>query len=170
VYIGRLVRWKRVDDVLRVLGELGDTTLSIVGSGPEEARLRGLVVELGLEERVELHGAVPAGETSRLLHESGVLVLPSSYEGMPHVVLEAFAAGVPVVASDAGGTPELVEHGVSGLLYPCGQLRGLRRAIETALRPEVGLRIAAGGAEVARQLTVEAMARSTRDVLQEVLP
>ena len=58
------------------------------------------------------------------------VVLNSTYEGLPHVVLEAIAAGIPVIATDAGGTGEVVEHQVTGLLVRVGDSAGLRAAIE----------------------------------------
>jgi glycosyltransferase involved in cell wall biosynthesis len=95
-------------------------------------------------------------------------VLPSSYEGMPHVVLEAFSAGLPVVASEAGGTPELIEHEVSGLLYPWGRIDRLVGVLNEALDPQVAGRLADGGRQVAARLTTAASVEATVRVLEEV--
>jgi glycogen(starch) synthase len=143
--------------------------LEIIGSGPEDSELRSLAARLGLLERVTFRGALSREETWRRLREdAGLLVLPSSYEGMPHVVLEAFAAGVPVVASAAGGTPEVVEHGVSGLLYRCRAVGELRAALERGLEPATAGKLVEGGSKVARRLTLEGMTAATRSVLEEV--
>jgi glycosyltransferase involved in cell wall biosynthesis len=170
LYVGRLVSWKHVDHVLGVLPELDGVELDVVGSGPEEEDLRRLAEGTGVAGRVHFHGPLRQEEAMGLMRENaGVLVLPSSYEGMPHVVLEAFAAGLPVVASAAGGTPEIVEPGVSGLLYPWGQTEQLRASLEQALEPDVAARLATGGAEVARRLTMESTTASTVGVLEELL-
>jgi L-malate glycosyltransferase len=103
------------------------------------------------------------------MQRSASLVLPSSYEGMPHVVLEAFAARLPVVASDAGGIPELVEHDVSGLIYPCGDLQALESVLKVVTVPGVARRVTLGGVAVAERLTTEANVRATSAVLEEAL-
>jgi glycosyltransferase involved in cell wall biosynthesis len=169
LFVGRLVIWKQVDDVIRVLPRIASLDLEVIGTGPEFEALQSLSRSLGVEERVVFHGSMPRERVLERMREAGFLVLPSSYEGMPHVVLEAFAAGLPVVASNAAGTLEVVEHNVSGLVYPCGHLNALQEAIQTVLLPEVGCRLAKGGRAVARRLTVEASGAATSAVLAEAL-
>ena len=169
LFAGRLVRWKHVDHVLRVLPKLPALGFDIVGTGPELSELRRLSRSLGVEDRVTFHGALPREATLNKMQESACLVLPSSYEGMPHVVLEAFAARLPVVASDAGGIPELVEDGVSGLLYPWGRLDSLAEALQTAADPGVGGLLSEGGVAVARRQSLEAIASATSRVLTEAV-
>jgi glycosyltransferase involved in cell wall biosynthesis len=82
-------------------------------------------------------------------------------------VLEAFAEGVPVVASDAGGTPELVSD-ESGFRYPWGDLDALERAVHSALDPSRAAVAIAGGRRIAERLTPAAMAAATADALDEV--
>lgn len=169
LFVGRLVSWKNVDDVIRLLPRLGGLELEVIGTGPEFEHLQRLSRSLHVDERVTFHGSMPRERVLQKMRDAGFLVLPSSYEGMPHVVLEAFAAGLPVVASDAGGTPEVVEHSVSGLVYPCGHLKALENAIKTVLVPEVGCRLAQGGRTVAQRLTAEASGAATNAVLDEAL-
>lgn len=90
----------------------------IAGSGPEESRLAALAAELGLGETVTFLGGLSPGEVPDLLEQLDVAINCSDWEGTPGNVLEAMAAGVPVVATRVGGTPDLIEHGVHGLLVP----------------------------------------------------
>jgi glycosyltransferase involved in cell wall biosynthesis len=169
LFVGRLVRWKHVDDVIHVLQRVDALELEIIGSGPELESLQRLSRTLGVDARVVFHGPMPRERVLKKMLEAGFLVLPSSYEGMPHVVLEAFAAGLPVVASDAPGTLELVKPGVSALVYPCGQLEALENAVQRVLDPEVSRCLAEGGSAVAKGLTAEASATATSVVLEEAL-
>jgi glycosyltransferase involved in cell wall biosynthesis len=133
VTVCRLVPWKGVEGLLQALPELPGTRLVVVGDGPLRAALERLAGELGVAGRVVFTGVVPAAKVRSLLRCADVFVLNSSYEGLPHVVLEAMAEGVPVVATDAGGTGELVEHGVTGLLVEVGRREPLVAAIRTLL-------------------------------------
>jgi glycosyltransferase involved in cell wall biosynthesis len=169
VFVGRLVPWKHVDHVIRVLSRLPDVTFEVVGVGPRLEALRELVAALGLEQRVVFHGALPREEALAVMRNAGALILPSSYEGMPHVVLEAFALGVPVVGSDAPGISALVEDDVSGVLYPVGELSALEQAVRRALTPEVAARLASGGHEYALRATLDASARATSAALEKAL-
>lgn len=100
----------------------------IFGEGAMRGELEELVRARGLAGRVVLPGFAP--NVRSLLHDVDIFVLPSLTEGLPNVVLEAFACAKPVVATAVGGTPEVVEHGKSGLLVPAGDTAGLARAIK----------------------------------------
>jgi glycosyltransferase involved in cell wall biosynthesis len=167
LFVGRLVAWKHVDHVLRVLTRMPDLRLDIAGTGPEMESLQALTVALRLRERVVFLGALPRQEVLARMREAAFLVLPSSYEGMPHVVLEAFSQGLPVVASGAAGTPELVGDGVSGFLYPCGSIDGLAAAIQRAATPERAAMVIEGGRAVARRYSASVTAQATAEVLRE---
>jgi glycosyltransferase involved in cell wall biosynthesis len=169
LFVGRLVSWKHVDDVLRTLPRMPDLGLDIAGTGPELESLQSLTGALGLEERVAFLGDLAPQQVLERMREASFLILPSSYEGMPHVVLEAFSQGLPVVASKAGGTPELVEDGVSGFLYACGHIDGLAGAMRRAAVPEQAARAAEGGRLVASRLSAKATAKATAAVLREAI-
>jgi N-acetyl-alpha-D-glucosaminyl L-malate synthase BshA len=114
---------KRTDDVVRIFARVReslDARLVLVGDGPEYGRTRELVEKLGLEESVRYVGVVD--DVVPLLAAADVLLLPSETESFGLVALEAMASGVPVVASDVGGLPEVVEHGVTGFLAPVGDV------------------------------------------------
>ncbi|WP_237559977.1 glycosyltransferase [Desulfohalovibrio reitneri] len=97
-----------------VLTERPDTRFAVFGEGFLRPELERAVAELELEDRFFLPGFRP--DVRSLLHEADVFVLPSHTEGLPNVILEAFACGKPVVATAVGGTPEVVRHGVDGFL------------------------------------------------------
>jgi glycosyltransferase involved in cell wall biosynthesis len=119
VYLGRLVRHKRVDRLVRdwprISTCIGPARLDIYGADFEGERmlaaLRGFVREHRLEQQVCLHGAYDAHrDVARILQAADVVLLPSIFEGLPLTLIEAMQRGVPIVASAAGGTPELAEN------------------------------------------------------------
>jgi glycosyltransferase involved in cell wall biosynthesis len=99
----------------------------IAGSGVEEQRLREQIGEAGLEETVLLLGT--RTDVPDLLAAADVAVCCSDFEGTPLSVMEYMAAGKPVVATRVGGLPELIEHGVHGLLFESRDVAGLAGAI-----------------------------------------
>lgn len=114
--VGNLVELKGVNIAIEALELLPDITLLIAGDGPEEPVLRRLVEGLGLEARVRFLGAVPQADLCSYYNAADALVLASSREGMPNVVLEALASGTPVVATSVGGVPELITAPEAGEL------------------------------------------------------
>ncbi|MEK7546288.1 MAG: glycosyltransferase family 4 protein [Patescibacteria group bacterium] len=133
VAAGRLVPWKNFDVLIkampRVLAKFPDASLMIVGDGPEETRLRSLAGAPMLKGRINLVGRLKREEVCQAISASGVFVLPSAYEGFSHQLVEAFACGAAVVASRAGGNPELMEDGKNGLVVEPGDAAGLADAI-----------------------------------------
>lgn len=93
-----------------------EARLLLLGRGPEEPRLGALSAALGISARVRFEGEQP--DVAPYLHQMDLYVQPSVAEGMPNSILEAMAAGLPVVATSAGGTPEVVVDGETGLLVP----------------------------------------------------
>lgn len=122
VVLGRLVPHKRVDLVVRAVGRLVDARpglrLDIVGRGPEQDHLRALVAELGLEDRVTLHGFLPEPAKAELLRRAALAVCASDIEGWGQVVIDAAAYGVPTVARDVPGLRDSIRHGSTGWLVP----------------------------------------------------
>jgi glycosyltransferase involved in cell wall biosynthesis len=114
--VGRLVRLKGIDLLLRMLVLAPSVRLEVVGTGPAGDELVALAGELGVTDRVTFHGALPPPSVRALMGGCDALALVSEHEGLPHVVLEAMAVGLPVVASAVGGIPEIVQDGETGLL------------------------------------------------------
>jgi glycosyltransferase involved in cell wall biosynthesis len=125
---------KRHADLLQALARLrarGTTaTLDIIGAGGLEPQLRLQVRQLGLGEVVRFLGSRSPAEVAERMRESDLFVLPSRFENLPAVLLEAMASGLPAVATAVGGVPEIVDA-QAGLLVPAGDPQGLAAAIES---------------------------------------
>ena len=125
---------KRITDVIATFAlvcEKLDARLILVGGGPDSCRALRTASELGVADRVEFIGVVPRVEP--LLRTADLLLLPSRNESFGLVALEAMASGVPVIASDVGGLPEVVEHGVTGFLAPVGDTEKMAEYAVTLL-------------------------------------
>jgi colanic acid/amylovoran biosynthesis glycosyltransferase len=122
--IGRL-HWKKgFDDSIRAVAALRERGIAveyrIAGEGPEREKLMFMIHELGCEDSVSLVGSLGQPEIKELLGWSDALLLPSLSEGISNAVLEAMAAGLPVVSTRCGGMAEVVEDGVNGILVDVG--------------------------------------------------
>jgi glycosyltransferase involved in cell wall biosynthesis len=128
VFAGRLSPEKGVDTLIDAVGRLsGSVRLDVAGDGPDRERLERLA-----GGRVRFLGRVDADTVDALIGEAVAVAVPSRwYENQPMIVLEAFARGVPVVATDLGGTPELVRHGTDGFLVAPDDAAGLAAALQT---------------------------------------
>lgn len=168
VTVCRLVPWKGVSGLLHALARLPRVSAQIVGDGPEFQHLQELAQSLDISDRVVFRGRLNRSETEEVMANSKVLVLNSSYEGLPHVVLEAMAAGTAVIAADSGGTAEIVKHEQTGLLVPYADDAALASGIERLLaNPALAESLAVSAlANLDRFHDVTSMARHTLDVVQ----
>ena len=112
--VGHLIELKGVHITLAALAKTVDVTLLIAGEGPEKARLRDLADDLGVSDRVRFLGNVPHEKLSDYYNAADALVLASSHEGMPNVVLESLACGTPVVAAPFESASELLSAPEAG--------------------------------------------------------
>jgi colanic acid/amylovoran biosynthesis glycosyltransferase len=135
--VGRLVPIKGHGVLLEAIAHLARSgervSTTIVGDGPRRTPLERLARRLGIAELITFAGAVGQDEIGRHYEAADVFCLPSFFEGIPVVLLEAMAAGVPVVASRVAGIPELVEDGRSGILVPPGRPDLLANALRSLL-------------------------------------
>ncbi len=131
-FIGNLTANKSVDTIIRAISEIKNpcVKLRIIGNGSELNHLKNLTDQYGLNDRVEFIGQIPHTQIPSYLKNSDILVLASYSEGMPNVVLEAMAAGVPVVASRIDGVKELIKNGENGFLFHPGDHLMLARKLE----------------------------------------
>jgi colanic acid/amylovoran biosynthesis glycosyltransferase len=145
--------------------------LTIVGDGPLRASLEQAAHTLSLEDCVQFAGALGQDEIRDCYARADLFCLPSLREGIPVVLMEAMASGVPVVASGIMGIPELVEHGRSGVLVPPGQPEALADAmIRLAGDSEARHRLGdAGRAKIATAYEVRRSARQLASVFETVL-
>jgi glycosyltransferase involved in cell wall biosynthesis len=125
-FLGRLDPIKRVPDLIEATAILGPRVhLHIFGEGPERPRIEQAITRFGIADRVTLHGAVPRPQDA--LEKLDLLVLPSEAEGFGLVLIEAMAAGIPVVATDVPGIRDVVRNRETGILVPVaspGELAG----------------------------------------------
>lgn len=126
-YAGRLTVEKRVDAVAKAMRNLPRAELLVAGGGPEETRIR----ELASGANVRFLGPIAHGEMPMFLNAADLLVLPSEYEGMPTIAIEALACGVPVVSTPVGALPEIIVPGKTG--WVVSNLQNLRSTLERAL-------------------------------------
>lgn len=133
LYIGRLAREKGLYEIfqgLRLAHELGiDARLTVAGAGPEESRLRRYAQALGIASRITFAGPVFGEDKVKLFAGADVMLLPSYSEGLPYALLEAMAAGIPVIATPVGAIPDVVSHGTHGYLVAVRDGKAIAEAI-----------------------------------------
>lgn len=149
-----------VDAAGRVLKRVPNARFVLFGEGAERPRLESRIAQIGLSGVFRLAGF--CNDLDALIPWADVIALPSFTEGLPNIALEAAAAGVPVVATAVGGTPEVVADGVSGYLVPAGDDIALADRIARVLaNPELARKLgAAGTRRMAEQFSFEAQARA----------
>ncbi|MSO96427.1 MAG: glycosyltransferase family 1 protein, partial [Thermoleophilia bacterium] len=174
LFVGVLEKYKAVDVLadawLRVVAQRPGAELHIVGAGRLEETVRSLVADPSLgvrwSERLDTAGV------ARALDAATLLVLPSRREGMGRVIVEAFCRGRPVVGTDSGGIPDLVEDGVNGLLVPTDDAAALAAALgrvmdDSALARRLGA--GATASSTAWAATPEEFALRVRELVDAVL-
>jgi glycosyltransferase involved in cell wall biosynthesis len=179
VAVGRLIAKKGFADLIRacrLLVERGKSfRCQIIGEGPLEKKLHEQIDELDLQGCVELPGAKPQHEIRKSLAAGSAFVLPSvidpegGMDNLPTVIMEAMAAGLPVISTAIGGIPEMVIQNETGFLVPPGDVAALAGAIER-LFDEIGLvrRLGEGGFQRARELF--SIERNVRSLLALIDP
>ena len=155
--------------LLEAAGAVPEAVFLLAGEGAERTDLEARAQALGLSERVRFLGYrqdIPA-----LLAACDLFVLPSLYEGLPLSVLEAMAAGKPVIATDIGGTREAIDHDGTGLLVPPADPAALAAAIRRVLGdPVLAARLAAAGqARVRAEFTADVMVRRMSSLYEELV-
>jgi len=131
-WVGRLSFEKGLDVAIEALAQLqrSDAYLVVIGEGQEKSALRNLAQRLGLADRVLWRGAIPNAE--RLFHAFDAFLLSSRTEGTPMALLEAMAANVPIVATEVGGVPDVIDSS-SARLVRAGDAAGIAVALEATL-------------------------------------
>jgi glycosyltransferase involved in cell wall biosynthesis len=171
--VGRLEPQKRFDILLRAFAQVRlsrpQLRLFIVGEGGERVSLERTITHLGLDNSCKLFGH--RTDIIDFHHAFDLLVQSSDYEGTPNAILEAMAMETPVVATDVGGTPELIHHGVHGLLAPPGDPGALAQAIEQALDDPhaTAERCAAARKRVEQELSFERRMKNVETIYEQLV-
>lgn len=175
VAVGSLIPRKRLDlsiNAFAILArERSDVRLWVVGDGPQRDPLESLVKQLALDGRVSFAGQLAPDRLAPLLAESRAMVLSSASEGRPNVVLEAMAAGVPVIAADIEGVREMIGNNKRGLLFTSGDIMALADRMRQLLDPSLGRRLADEGRQwiMNRQLTWRRTAQQYVQLYRNIL-
>jgi glycosyltransferase involved in cell wall biosynthesis len=161
IYVGRFVEAKGMRELITAFQNIAHknpkASLALVGDGVMKEELTALVVASGLTKKVRIPGGQPPEQVAEWICASDVLTLPSWSEGYPNVVVEGLACGRPVVATDVGGTKEILnEH--NGILIPPRDAQVLQQALEKALSEQWD-----------RSAIAQAMQRTWDDVAEETL-
>jgi glycosyltransferase involved in cell wall biosynthesis len=172
-FFGRLTAQKGPDLLLEaaheVAAHLPHVTFFVYGSGEMEELLRLRAEELQAGDRVRFLGPCPDGEVIARMREADVVAVPSRWEGCPYVVLEAFQAGVPVVAAAVGGVPDLIRDRCNGVLVAPGSAEALEDGLLELLRdPQRRRRLAEQGRATLAGHRLDAMAASVAAVYRRV--
>jgi glycosyltransferase involved in cell wall biosynthesis len=143
--------------------------LIVAGEGELMDALKAQAAANGLAERVSFLGKISRDKLAIYMKAADYLVLYSGYEGLSHTLLESLLAGTPVIASDKGGNPEVVQHNINGLLVPYVDVEALTAAIKTAFRSGERERMAANSQIGMERFQFETMVKHTSDVLERYL-
>jgi glycosyltransferase involved in cell wall biosynthesis len=143
--VSRLIERKGLDTLIQAVARSRDRMLhlDIAGEGPEGPALRQLARSIGVADRVRFHGFVDRARLGKLYANADVFTLVSLAESCSMAMLEAMAAGLPIVATKVGGNVELIEHNVNGLLVEAENIRALESAL-SALAADSQLRMRFG--------------------------
>jgi glycosyltransferase involved in cell wall biosynthesis len=133
--VGRILPWKGVDRLIAALGCVRDLRLLVAGDGPalDAAKTQAAASKVG--DRVTFLGRVGRDKMPLFMKAADYVAVYSGYEGLSHTLLESLRVGTPVIASEKGGNPEVVQHGVNGLLVPYVNGDALTAALEEAFQP-----------------------------------
>lgn len=167
--ICRLTPWKGVEALLQVLVDFPNLGLLIVGDGPMESQLKQKAKDIQIEDQVIFAGRQPRENVRYFLNQSRFFILNSSYEGLPHVVLEAMSAQKLVLASEVGGTPELVRHHETGLLFQYNDLISIKSTITEALFNDHSAIIKNASHFIHHEFSFEKMINETEATLQRAI-
>ncbi len=167
---GRLVPWKGFRMLIKIIPRLSEISqlfrLVIVGDGPDGKMLESMVKNLGLERKVHLVGRKSQEELATYLAAAGIFVLNSGYEGFSHQILEAMAAGTPVIATAVGGNKEVIRQGKNGFMVKYQDEFNLIEAIKSLWEnPELREEFKKEGKKTAEHFSSEKMFEETIKVL-----
>ncbi len=128
--VGRLAPWKGFDVLVELMKDLPDWQLIIIGDGPEKEKLKERIDKLNLGERVKLFGSMPREKLLQHLTSAKVFVLNTSFESFSFQLVETMNAGVPVITTNIGNLPEIIDDGQEGILVEPNNKKQIIEAIK----------------------------------------
>lgn len=173
--VGNLLVGKGHELVLRAITQLGTSfpqlRCRIIGEGPDRARFEALARELGIAQRVQFEGRKSRAEVADAMRACSVFVLPSRYEGLGCVYLEAMACAKPVIACREQGIEEIIEHGKNGWVIPVDGLGELVQGLSTLLQsPDLCSRLGVSArATILNGLTLSHQAQRLAQIYSEAI-
>ena len=170
--IGRLVPWKGFQVLIDLMPDLlqinPNLKLVILGDGPDKEKLHHQISQLDLNDKVEIKKVEPKIR-DQYLKTAKLFVLNTNYEGLPHTVLEAMDAGVPVITTNVCGNPEVIRDGYNGILVEYNNKEQLKEAILKIYgNPELRQKLVDNSKEVLKKFSLEKMIDSTIAVLNNL--
>lgn len=173
-FVGVLEKVKGLEILLRaipiILEYIPEVSIYIAGTGSQEIKLKRLIKELDIEENVTFLGYISEDEKYSYFKSTDICVFPSIYEPFGIVLLEAMACEKPVVASNTGGIPFVVEDGKTGILFGCGNIGDLATKIVILLKDkELQGKMGRAGKERSKQFTWEKIAGETIELYKKIL-
>lgn len=173
VFVGRLVYAKGVQDLIEAFSAIASAnpwaSLLIVGDGPYRQTLDDMAQSALCWDRIRFLGEIPPSEVPRVLSECNIFVNPSYSEGLPTSVLEAASAGLATIATDVGGTRDIIEHNRSGIIVQPGDVGALiRHLVELLNNPGRRVELGQAARESARKFNWETITDQWEDLLGRV--
>ncbi len=168
LFVGRLESRKGIDYLIRSMKDT-DIASVIVGDGPDRVRLEMLAKKNRVSSKIRFTGSVPEEDLRHLYSGANFFVLPSISEGLPLTVLEAMASGIPVVANNINGIPEVVQHGYNGLLVEPENIKSFRYSMKNLVRDALFCKIMGKNARktVEENYSWEAVAKRLVEVYEK---
>ncbi len=171
ISVGRLVPWKGFDTLIeimpKILKEIPKAKLTIIGSGPQKKNYELRIKNYELTNSVFLVGQIPHKEVLEYLKSSDLFVLNTGYEGLSHQLLEAMALGVPIITTNVGGNPELIESSENGFLVEYNNRYQIEKAILDLYRDkDLRDRFIQNAKEKAKEFNKERMIKKIINILK----
>ena len=158
-----------IEAVKRLSQKSDNISLRIIGEGDEKEELQELVKSLGIQNKIEFTGLVPHEKLPPYFEESDVFVLPSLNEGMSNSMLEALASGLPLIATDTGGTRELVDDGINGYIIKMKNSQDIADKIDILIQNrDLRMKMGEESRRKAESMSWEKVAREYFDLYCEI--
>lgn len=174
LFVSNLQKRKGAQHLIKVIPqiiqELPNTNFVIVGEGPYRKYLENLSNRLQIKNKIIFTGHLSPKKLLEAYHAADVFVLPSAFEGLPTVILEAMASGVPVVASKVGGIPSVIQNGITGFLVNYGDMEQIAEAVTNILSSEkLAKLMGKNGKKISKNYAWSIIYKKIEDVYREVV-